>query len=119
MVLFNHMENRRQSERHYLVAAVRIKPDKGRGINASAINLSSGGIGVYLHKPLKKGEKFCVTIDYNNKDEKFTTEPMCGFVTWSCKVGTNFAAGIEFNNPVKDSDLPLLQKCLENTVYNI
>lgn len=101
------------------MAAVRVKPEKGRGINAYAINLSEGGIGVYLHKPLTKGEKFCVSIEYENGRGSITTEPMCGIVSWSCKVGSNYAAGIEFENEIDDSTYPVLQKCIENTVYNI
>lgn len=113
------MENRRETGRHYLVAGVRLKPTKGRGINAYAINLSEGGIGVYLHKRLSKGEKYCVSIDYEKGSDNITTEPMCGVVSWSCKVGSSFAAGIEFENHIDKIIYPELQKCLESTVYNI
>lgn len=108
------MKQRRKLKRPYILAKVKIKPVKGGpSMEAMAINMSRGGIGVYIKRPLKKEQQVVVKLIFFDGKGFKTTEDTPAKVRWILEFGGQYAAGIRFDNLVYKKNQPALYSCLE------
>ncbi len=59
-------------------------------------NISKGGTGIYIHKPLKVGTGVHITFTHRDieGDRRFEEQP--GTIAWCSRCGSVYAAGIKF-----------------------
>ncbi|HAG49741.1 MAG TPA: hypothetical protein DHU69_08380 [Deltaproteobacteria bacterium] len=109
------MANHRRFKRQYIIAEAKIRTLKKDNlwINAMLINISKGGIGLYLKKSLKTGEKVAVKIAFLRNDKIRIVEEMPGIIKWARQIGNNYAAGIMFDEAINKKTTPRLWNCLE------
>ncbi|MFQ5328503.1 MAG: PilZ domain-containing protein [Thermodesulfobacteriota bacterium] len=108
------MKKRRKAERPYLLAKVKIKQvDGSPSAEAVAINLSKGGIGVYLKRSIKEGAKVVVKLTFFDGKGFKSTEDTPGTVRWVLEMGGQYAAGIKFDSLIYKKRQPALYACLE------
>ncbi len=107
------MDEKRKSKRRHLLAEVKIKPEGGVWIEATLMNINSGGIGLYAMKPLEKKDKVAIRITYIERSELKTEEEIPGVVRWVQPIGKHHAAGIMFIEKVTKRNFPVLSRCLD------
>lgn len=112
-----HSQERRHQERLYMRGLVELELAGEAGtLQAHAQNISYGGIGLYLRKPLEVGRKVWVRIRYLKARGQEDDEGIRGQVRWCRPQGNWFAAGIAFDR--MDPDLnPGLVSFLEQTEW--
>ena len=110
-------ESPRSRERLYIRAAVELEfsgPEEA--VEGYTRNISYGGIGLYVRRPLAVGREVWVGIHYLNGCRLEGDEAVCSRVRWCRPEGAWFAAGIEFER--MDEDLnPALIAFLEQTEW--
>jgi c-di-GMP-binding flagellar brake protein YcgR len=114
------MKKQRREDRPSVVASVKIKlVDGGPLMDAAAIDISRGGMGVYIKRPLEEGSKVVATLLFFDGKGYKTTEGMPGTVRWILEFGGQQAtgmtrmAGIQFDSLINERQQPVLHACLE------
>lgn len=79
-----------------------ILPGESRSKEAFLANISRGGIGVYLHKEVKPGQKVKIIVHLEDKTGHEVEEVIDSRVTWSSKVGSLQMAGLQFAKMPRD-----------------
>jgi len=109
------MSERRHS-RKYLIAEVKLRTlDNGKLMDAMAINISAGGIGIYTLEALKPRQKVAVKMTVLVKQTVIVSEEIPGTIRWVRSFEKNHAAGIEFSRKIDKKNYPILSKCLEQS----
>lgn len=91
------MKSKRKSRRLTImgIGLLKVYNDK-KGQEVYIANVSKGGTGIYIHKPLKVGTE--VSISFTRRDiegeRKYEDQP--GVIAWCSRCGTVYAAGIKF-----------------------
>lgn len=87
--------NQRQKDRISMFAAavVRNSPSSPP-VEAYIVNISYGGLGMYVKKPLQGRVQTALNLSIGKS--KRVTETIWGQVTWVKPVGTSYAVGISF-----------------------
>ncbi|MEE8184994.1 MAG: PilZ domain-containing protein [Thermodesulfobacteriota bacterium] len=112
--------NKRKTKRPYVLATIRIKPIRGGlEIDALTINISKNGVGLYSKKQMKKGRRVVVKVTFFDGKGMKTSEDMKGTVSWSQKLGKQFAVGIKFDESINRKNYPVLHTCLVYAQKNI
>jgi hypothetical protein len=113
-------EKRRRTKRPYILATIEIRPIRGSSaMDALTINISKYGVGLYSKKQLKKGRRVTVKLTFFDGKGMKTTEDMKGTVSWSQKLGKQYAVGIKFDESVNRKNYPVLNTCLGYAQKNI
>jgi c-di-GMP-binding flagellar brake protein YcgR len=95
------MKNRRQALRMTVMGIVRIAlPGDSRTIEAYLANISRGGIGIYLHRKVRVGQKIRITVRLKGEWER--EEEIGAEVTWVSRAGDLYMVGVEFERLPKD-----------------
>lgn len=91
------MKERRRHPRVTIMGLLRvILPGESKSKEAFLANISRGGIGVYLHREVRIGQKVQVIVYLEDKTGHEVEEIINSRVTWSNKVGTLHMAGLQF-----------------------
>lgn len=61
------------------------------------VNISTGGMGIYLHKPLKVGTDVFITFTHRDIEGERRFEDQPATVVWCSRCGSVYAAGIKFS----------------------
>lgn len=108
------MTEKRGFKRRYIIAEAKIKSLKSSSwINTMLINISRGGMAVYLRKPLKAGEKVTVKIAFIKDNELWISREINGTIRWAQQIRNNYAAGVMFDEIVNKKNFPDIWNCLE------
>jgi len=94
------MENRREHKRFQILAEVLIRPLRGKAWTSAVLyNISDGGMGIYIHRPIRKNQRLLVKIIYfkDNRTAPYGVENITGTVRWTHKIGRYRAAGVMFD----------------------
>lgn len=59
-------------------------------------NISKGGTGIYIHKPLKVGIEVSITFTHRDIEGERRYEDQPGTIAWCSRCGSVYAAGIKF-----------------------
>ena len=60
-------------------------------------NISKGGTGIYIHKPIKVGTGVTITFTQHDLSGERVIENQPGTVAWCSRYGSVYAAGIKFS----------------------
>jgi Tfp pilus assembly protein PilZ len=109
------MEDRRQYRQPLIHHQVQLQfPETAIRMEATAIDISYGGIGLHATKRLPVGQEVVVRIGLIDSEKVIHYESVAGNVRWCRARGFGYAAGIEFEG--LDPDLhPRLIAYLEQT----
>lgn len=77
------------------IGLLKIKGEN-KGQEVYLANLSKGGAGIYLHKPLKAGTMVFITFTYRDIEGERRYEDQPGTIAWCSRCGAVYAAGIKF-----------------------
>ena len=109
------MAERRRLTRRYILGEVSIRPfDDGEPIGAEALDVNSGGVGLYLMSEVPANTEVWVSITLNTQTEGHITIEIKGLVQWLRPVGNRFSAGIKFNEPITGEDYPSLYAYIQD-----
>ena len=87
--------DQRKKKRVSMIAAAVIRPSpSGPPIEAYIINISYGGLGLYVKEPLEGRVQTAISLRVGTG--KRVTETVWGHVTWKKPVGSSYAVGISF-----------------------
>ena len=106
-------DNRRKYKRASMMnSAELILPGDQSATEVLVVNVSFGGIGIYIPKPLAERTGIILRILYSEGKSERVAESVPGTVRWCRPMGTWFGVGIEFKylNPREHS---MLLKFLE------
>jgi hypothetical protein len=78
------------------------------------VNVSHGGLGMYIPKPLAEGTETILRILYSEGKSERVAESVSGTVRWCRPMGTWFGVGIEFKY-LSPREHAMLLKFLEQT----
>lgn len=113
------MNERRRLRRRYLLAEVKLRPEKEENwTDAVLMNINSGGMGLYSLGPLRKKSKVVVKIIYREGGKKTVSEEIPGIIKWVTSIGSHQAAGVMFSTRVNKKNFPVLCKCLSYAAKN-
>jgi len=105
-------DDQRKKKRVNMIAAAVVRPSpSGPPIEAYIINISHGGLGMYVKEPLDG--RVQTTINLRVGTNKRVTETVWGHVTWKKPVGLSYAIGISFEG-LNPKDHGVLLSFLEN-----
>lgn len=100
--------------RRYSIDRVKIGPQGGgRKISAEPLSLGQFRLGVYLRKPLSKGDRVDVEFTFHDRRSGQSSETIAGTVRWVEPIGGSFAAGIKFDENACREFFPILSRCLK------
>lgn len=94
------MENRRENERFQILAEVLVRPVREKAwASAVLYNISDGGMGIYIQRPIRKNQRLLVKIIYfkDGRTAPSGVENITGTVRWTHKIGRYRAAGVMFD----------------------
>ncbi|HUK55218.1 MAG TPA: PilZ domain-containing protein [Nitrospiria bacterium] len=95
------MKNRRQNPRLTIMGMVRVRlPGDSKAVEAYLANISRGGIGIYLHKKTRVGEKLRIAVPSKDKDDQ--EEEFGAEVAWISRAGELYMVGVRFESMTKD-----------------
>lgn len=60
-------------------------------------NVSKGGAGIYMHKPLKAGTGVKISFTQRDIEGERLVEDRPGVIVWCSRFGSVYAAGIRFS----------------------
>jgi c-di-GMP-binding flagellar brake protein YcgR len=87
--------DQRKKKRISMIAAAAVRPSpSGPPIEAYIINISYGGLGLYVKEPLEGRVQTAISLRVGTG--KRVTETVWGNVTWKNPVGSSYAVGISF-----------------------
>jgi hypothetical protein len=89
-------------------------PEEAIRINANAIDISPGGIGLDSPKRIPVGQKVTISIGFLKDPKSTQFEAVEGTVKWCRTHGPRFTAGIEFNE-ITPLQHPLLSTFLKQS----
>jgi len=95
------MKNRRQTLRMTVMGIVRVSlPGDSRTIEAYLANISRGGVGIYLHRKVRVGQKLRFTVRLKSESDR--EEEVGAEVTWVSRAGDLYMVGVQFERLPKD-----------------
>lgn len=91
------MKSRRKFRRLTIVGmgSLKIEGEK-KNLEVYITNISKGGTGIYLHRPLKVGTEILITFTHRDIEGERRFEDQPGTIAWCSRCGTVYAAGIKF-----------------------
>lgn len=91
------MKSRRKFRRLTImgIGSLRIEGEK-KNQEVYIANLSKGGTGIYIHKPLKVGTSVSITFTYRDIEGERRFEDQLGTIAWCSRCGSVYATGIKF-----------------------
>lgn len=97
------MKDRRRQLRLTLMGIVRILlPGDPKFHEAYLANFSRGGIGIYLHKKVRIGQKLRVAVRLNEPANREEEQEIGAEVTWVSPAGELYMVGLKFERMAKD-----------------
>ena len=93
------MKSRRKVRRLTIVGIGFIKlNNEKKSQEVYLANLSKGGVGIYIHKPIKVGTVLSMTFTYRDIEGERRFEDQPGTIAWCSRCGSVYAAGIKFES---------------------
>ena len=91
------MKSRRKVRRLSIVGIgfLKVNSEK-KGQEVYMANHSKGGVGIYIHKPIKLGTPVAITFTYRGIEGERRYEDQPGIIAWCSRCGSVYAAGIKF-----------------------
>jgi Tfp pilus assembly protein PilZ len=106
------MENRRKHSRPTLLGKVALSlPQEEGTMDGYTINISRGGIGIYLSRPLEMNTEADLILHFQLEDQE-KAEQIGGTVRWIKPIGDLFATGFQFRD-LRQEKHPLIFAYLE------
>jgi c-di-GMP-binding flagellar brake protein YcgR len=97
------LKDRRRHPRISIMGLLRvILPGDARSREAYLANISRGGVGVYLHKDVKPGQKIAIMLYLKDKAGQEKEEKINTRVMWSGPTGDLYMAGLQFEKMAKE-----------------
>jgi Tfp pilus assembly protein PilZ len=94
------MKERRRHPRLTIMGMITvILPGESRSREAYLANVSRGGIGIYLHKEVRQGQKITLTLRPKGQEEEQHIQTQ---VMWTGPVGDLYMAGLQFEKMPKE-----------------
>jgi len=93
------MKSRRKNRRLTIMGMGSLKVEGDRKAQEVYIaNISKGGAGIYIHKPLKVGTEVYLTFTQRDLagESRFEEQPCT--IAWCSRCGAVYAVGIKFAN---------------------
>ena len=78
------------------IASLRIGNEK-KTVEVYIANISKGGTGIYIHKPIKVGTDVYITFTHRDIEGERRFEDQPGTIAWCARCGSVYAAGIRFS----------------------
>ncbi len=108
------MKERRRHKRGYFIAEVRVRSrEGGTWISGATVNISEGGIGMYLKRGVEKGKEVIVKMTVLVGNKLMVTEEIPAKVRWVQPVGRHYAVGIRFTRKISKKEFPVTYRCIE------
>jgi Tfp pilus assembly protein PilZ len=77
-------------------------PGEARSREAYLANISRGGVGIYLHKDVKAGQKMTITLYLKDEIGQEKEVQVGARVMWSSPIGDLCMAGLQFERMTKE-----------------
>jgi len=91
------MKSRRKNRRLTIMGIGSLKVEGDRKTQEVYIaNISKGGVGIYLHKPLKVGKDVHITFTQRDIEGENSFEEQPATIAWCSRCGSVYAAGLRF-----------------------
>ena len=91
------MANKRKSKRTCMMNSAEIVvPKWDKPVDCFVVNVSYGGIGMYVPQQIPEGTDVAVRIIYNEGNGRRIIETLLGTSRWCRPMGSWFGLGIEF-----------------------
>lgn len=92
------MKERRKHKRLTVMGLIHaILPGESRTREVYLSNISRGGIGIYLHREVKTGQKIALVLTFQNERYGEREEKITLRVCWSSRIGRLYMAGLKFS----------------------
>lgn len=93
------MKSKRKIRRLTIVGigSLRLKGEK-KNQEVYLVNISKGGMGIYLHKPLKVGTEVSITFTHRDIEGERRFEDQPATIVWCSRFSSVYAAGIKFSS---------------------
>ena len=97
------MKDRRRHPRLTIMGLVTVTlPGESRSREAYLANISRGGIGIYLHKEVRPGQKIWITLRLKDQEGLETEQKIGARVMWSNPIGELYMCGLQFEKMTKE-----------------
>ena len=95
------MRSRRRWRRLSIMALGQIQVKGERKTQEAYVaNLSRGGAGIYLHRPIRVGTPLLLSYTFTDRSGQVQQHTRHGKVVWCRRFGAVYAMGIQFDTPV-------------------
>jgi c-di-GMP-binding flagellar brake protein YcgR len=95
------MKNRRRNLRMTIMGIVKVWPaGDSKSVEGYLANISRGGVGIYLHKKTRIGQKLRIAVPLKGREGQ--VEEFGAQVAWISKAGKLYMVGVEFDRMAKD-----------------
>ena len=91
------MKSRRKNRRLTIMGMGSLKVEGDRKAQEVYIaNISKGGVGIYIHKPLKVGKDVHISFTQRDIEGESSVEEQPATIAWCSRCGSVYAAGLRF-----------------------
>lgn len=109
------MSEKRKHKRVPFSAVTKLTMDTGMAQGMVA-DISMGGIGLYMDRPLQDGVEVSLEIHFNVSGGQIVTETMTGTVVYSHRIQNVSFVGIEFTGELGSESQPVLYNRVQNII---
>ncbi len=101
------MKSKRKSRRLTIVGIGFLRTNsENKSHEIYLTNFSKGGVGIYLHKPMKAGTRILITFTYRDTEGERRFEDQPGMIVWCSRCGSVYATGIRFDHLPHSMNIP-------------